>query len=244
MSELLCDVNEPPEMFTLIQPVIQNVQVIPLNSDGYADYRWTTYEGKVKQVERKTWGELLGNVDKVEEQLSRHLTKHPQIELVFLLEGLVEQTSNGSRLLHKQKNGFVTKGRELRTRLNGVYSWLYQIGKYCEIIQTPSLVESATAICAMYKADQKNEHSTLHRTIKQLNYHPDPRVVTLMGISPGLGEIRASALINQFISPWNVVSAGWVGEPVVKNKYDLTVVNGIGKVLVDNVLRNFGRPDV
>lgn len=244
MNELLVDSNEPIEIFTLIQPVIQSVQVTPLNSDGYADYRWNTCDGKIKQVERKTWGELLSNTDKVEEQLHRHLSKHPQVELVFLLEGLVEQSNNGSRLLHKQKNGFITKGRELRTRLSGVYAWLYQIGKYCEVIQTPSLVESATAICAMYKADQKNEHTTFSRHIKQLNFHPDPRVITLMGISPGLGDIRASNLINQFVSPWNIISAGWVGEPVVKNKYDLTVVNGIGKTLVDNVLRNFGRPDV
>ena len=242
MNELLCDSNEPPEMFALIQPVIQNVQIIPLNSDGYADYRWVTCDGKVKQIERKTWGELLQNLDACEEQMQRHLGK-TSIETVYLVEGIAESTSSGSRTLKKQRNGFITKEREYRSKLSGIYAWLYQVGKYCEVIQTPSLVESAVALCAMYQADQKSKHTTFNRHIKQLNFHPDPRVTTLMGVSPGLGNTRATALINQFISPWNVISAGWYGEPVVKNKYDLTVVNGIGKVLVDNVLRNFGRPD-
>ena len=244
MSEFLIDSNEPPEMFMLTKPVLDSIRVTSLNSDGYADYRWTKYDGKTKQVERKTWGELLANTDKVEEQLSRHLNKHPDVELVFLLEGLVEQSGSGCRLLHKQKSGFITKGREYRTRLSGIYAWLYEVGKYCEVIQTTGLSESATALCALYQADQKTSHNTFQRTIKQLTFHPNPRVVTLMGISPGLGDIRSSALINKFITPWNIVSAGWTGEPVVKNKYDLTVVNGIGKILVDNVLRQFGRPDL
>lgn len=245
MNEFLIDTNEPKEVFVAVKPVIDNVRVSPLNSDGYADYRWRTVDGRVKQVERKTWGELLANTDKVEEQLSRHLSKHPSVELIFMLEGIVEQTiAGGSRTLNKQRNGYVTKGREYRSRLSGIYSWLYEVEQYCQVIQTTSLAESCVALCAMYSHDQKDSHKTFKRHIKQLSFHADPRVVTLMGISPGLGDVRASALISKFISPWNVVSAGFSGEPVVKNKYDLTVVNGIGKNLVDNVLRNFGRPDV
>lgn len=245
MNEFLIDTNEPKEVFVLAKPAIEATRIVPLNSDGYADYRWRTADNKVKQVERKTWGELLANTDKVEEQLHRHLSKHPSVELVFLLEGLVEPTNTGgSRVLNKQKNGYITKGREYHSNLSGVYAWLYQVGKYCEVIQTPSLHESIIALTAMYRADQKVEHNTFHRHIKQLDFHPDPRVVTLMGMSPGLGAVRSANLIAKFISPWNILSAGFNGEIVVKNKYDLTQVNGIGKVLVDNMLRNIGRPDV
>lgn len=244
MSELLIDVNEPHEMFAMCKQVIPNVRIEPLNSDGYADYRWVTVTGKVKQVERKTWGELLANTDKVEEQMHRHLSKHPQAELVFMLEGLIQQSQKGTQVLHKQKSGYITKGMDYRNKLSGIYAWLYEVEKYCQVIQTPGLNESGVAICAMYNADLKSEHSTFRRHIKQLSFHSDPRVTTLMGISPGLGDVRATNLINKFITPWNVVSAGWHGEPVVKNKYDLTTVTGIGKTLVDSVLRNFGRPDV
>ena len=244
MSDFLIDTNEPPAMFVTLKQAINETRITPLNSDGYADYRWATATGKIKQVERKTWGELLAGTDKVEEQLHRHLSKHPQVELVFMLEGIVEQTPTGTRVLNKQKNGFVTKGREYRSKLSGIYSWLYQVGKYCEVVQTHSLNESAIALLGMYTNDQKPQHSTFNRHIKQLNFHPDPRVITLMGVSPGVGEVRAQALINRYISPWNVLSAGFTGEVVVKDRYELTTVPGIGKVLVDNMLRNIGRPDV
>lgn len=244
-NEFIIDTNEPKDVFTACKPVIPNLRIAPLNSDGYADYRWRTQDGKIKQVERKTWGELLSNTDKVEEQLHRHISKHPSVDLVFLLEGLVEQTpSGGSRTLHKQRNGYVTKGRDYRSSLSGIYAWLYEVEQYCQVIQTGSLAESSVALCAMYNHDQKDHHTTFKRHIKQLDFHPNPRVVTLMGISPGLGNVRASALIDKFITPWNVVTAGWYGEPALKSKNDLTVVHGIGKGLVDSVLRNFGRPDV
>ena len=244
MNELQIDTNEPKDMFVFAKQVVE-ARITPLNSDGYADYRWRCADGKtIKQVERKTWGELLADTDKVEEQLHRHLSKHPSVELIFLLEGMVEQTTNGSRVLNKQRNGFVSKGREYRTRLSGIYSWLYEIGKYCEVIQTHSLNESSIAIVGMYQHDQKDRHTTLHRHIKSITFHPDPRVVTLMGMAPGVGEVRASALVNKYITPWNILSAGFHGEIVVKDKYDLTQVPGIGKVLVDNMLRAIGRPDV
>lgn len=245
MNELIIDTNEPKDMFILAKQSVDKVIIQPLNSDGYADYRWRCVDGnRVVQVERKTWGELLADTDKVEEQLHRHLTKHPSVELVFLLEGMVEQTTNGARVLNKQRSGFVTKGREYRSKLSGIYSWLYEIGKYCQVLQTSSLNESAIAIVGMYIHDQKEIHSTFHRHIKHITFHPDSRVTTLMGIAPGIGEVRASNLVRKFITPWNIISAGFEGEVVVKNRYDLTEVNGIGKVLVDNMLRSIGRPDV
>lgn len=245
MNDFIIDTNEPKNVFTYLKPVLDNITIQPLNSEGYADYRWRACDGtRIIQVERKTWGELLADTDKVEEQLHRHLSKHPSVELVFLLEGLVERNSNGgTRVLNKQRNGFVTKGREYRTNLTGIYSWLYEIEKYCHVMQTPSLEESITALAALYKADQKEHHRTFRRHIKQLEFHPDPRVTTLMGISSGIGEARAQSLIKKFISPWNIMSAGYCEHSVVKDKYELATIPGIGRTIVDNMLRGFGRPD-
>lgn len=245
MNDLLIDTNEPREVYATLNITGSPVSLTPLNSDGYADYRWRTVDGRVKQIERKTWGELLSNPDKVEEQLLRHLSKHPSVELVFLLEGLAEQnTRGGSTVINKQKNGYFTKGHDYTARLSGIYAWLYEVSKYCQIIQTPSLDDTIIALHAMYKGDQKESHQTFHRHIKQLDFNPDPRVMTLMGIANGFGDVRATALIKNFISPWNIMSAGFCEHSVVKNKYDLTKVHGVGKTIVDNVLRNFGRPDV
>ena len=106
-----------------------------------------------------------------------------------------------------------------------------------EVIQTTSLRETATALVAMYESDMKDdeEHMTFRRHIKQSQFHPNPAVVQLMGVSPGLGDKRASALIAKFGTVWNVIKA----EPS-----DLVQVEGIGPTLAHQILQRVGRPDV
>ena len=242
---LIVDSNEVKNGITnLIAPVVPH-QVEALNANGFADYRWLKIDGKWKNVERKTWGEILANTDKVEEQLYRHLDKlSSDGEVVFLVEGVAKNEPDGTTLMQPVKNGMYVRGYRSKVRLSGIYSWLYEVGKYCEVIYTAGLNETAIALCAMYKADQKDEHNTFKRHIKQLEFHSDPRVTTLMGVSPGLGNKRASALIERFGTPWNVISAGYKGEPAVKSVAELTAVDGIGPTIVRNILRAFGRPDV
>ena len=242
-AEFIQDVNEPREMIALLAPVVP-FQIQALNSATYADYRWTKLDGSYKQVERKTWGELLANTDKVEEQLHRHLTKHNDIQLVFLLEGLVQQDVMGTVILNKTRSGIYVKGHRYSARLKGIYSWLYQISQYCQVVQTTSLLESATALVSMYEADQKELHNTLHRHIKQVEFTTNPMVTSLMGASIGLGNIRASKLIDYGGTPFNIFTAGWTGTPAISTWQELTLLDGIGETIVKNTLRNIGRPDV
>ena len=66
---LQIDSNEPPEIVSLISQVMTNIEVGPLNNEGFADYKWTTVSGPVKHVERKTWGEILTSIDHQENKL-------------------------------------------------------------------------------------------------------------------------------------------------------------------------------
>ena len=238
------DVNEPIDMLPSMVYVIQHATILPLNTMGFADYKWTKWDGKEKQVERKTWGEILANPDKVEEQLQRHLQKSPDIELVFMLEGLVIQAQTGSQTLRPTKSGIWTVSHRYGTRIKRVYAMLYQFSKYCEVMQTSGQLESATLLVTMYEQDQKEQHSTLQRHIKQNVFSTNPLITTLMGASPGLGDKRATSLIRAFNTPWAIWSAGWKGKPQVENISDLTVVDGIGPAIVENVLRSIGRPDI
>ena len=241
---LLIDTNEP---ISDIVPLIgQSVElgIQPLNVQHYADYMWTKHDGTRKQVERKTWPELLSNPDHIEEQLLRHLNNNPTIELVFMLEGMVQQGEIGTYTIRNSRSGVWAKDHTYGVRLKRVYSLLYAASKYVEIMHTSSIVESATCLVAMYEYDQKATHETFNRHIKQSTFSPDPRITTLMGMGSGLGDKRATALINEFGTPWNIISAGWNDKPVVPSVEALTIVEGIGMGIVTNLLRGIGRPDV
>ena len=240
---LIQDVNEPIEFIPLLSPVVP-FTVNALNSQGYADYKWDKYNGRSRQVERKTWAELLTSVDKVEEQLHRHLTKNPDIELVFMLEGVVVQGELGAHILQPTNNNrLYSVGHRYNSRLSGIYSWLFEITNYLTVVQTTSIRESAVCLTSMYTHDQKSNHTTFRRHIKQVATGINPMVVTLMGASQGLGDKRATSLIEFAGTPWNIWSAGFHGEPVFEIS-DLTKIDGIGNTIINNVLRNIGRPDV
>lgn len=241
---LLIDTNEP---ISDIVPLIgQSVElgIQPLNVAGYADYKWTKHDGTEKQVERKTWPELLSNPDHIEEQLLRHLNKNPTIELVFMLEGMVQQGEIGTYTIRNSRSGVWAKDHTYTVRLKRVYSLLYAASKYVEIMHTSSIVESATCLVAMYEYDSKPSHEMFNRHIKQTTFNPNPLVTTLMGMSNGLGDKRATALIEEYGTPWNIVSAGWTGTPVIPTVEGLTLVPGIGMGVITNLLRGIGRPDV
>ena len=238
------DVNEPNEILPLIFPVIQDAIQQPLNVMGYADYKWTRSDRTVVHVERKTWPELLADCDRVEEQLQRHLNKNPNARLVFMLEGIIKQNEMGTVVLRETNNGLFVKGHRYSTRLSRIFPWLYEISNYCQVIQTTSLQESASCLVAMYKHDQKPNHDTLRRHIKQVNFNTDPRVTMLMGTHAGLGDKRATALINKFGTPFNIWTAGYRKEPIVPSVGELTSVDGIGPTIVRNMLQSIGRDDV
>ena len=239
------DSNEPPMMFAYTVPVLgTNVTQTSLNNNGWADYRWPLPDDTFKHCERKTWGELLANTDKVEEQLYRHLTKQPQSPLVFMLEGMAVSGELRTQLLSSTKSGIYVRSKGSSIRLKRIYSWLYQIGKYCEVVCTSGLEESATMLVAMYESDQKTEHSVLNRYIKQVTFNPNPQVTTLMGASSGIGEARAESLIKHSSTAWNVWSAGWHGIPAINTWEELTKIEGLGPTIVRNMLRGIGRPDV
>lgn len=238
------DVNEPKDQIAILAQSVPLI-VAPLNVQGFADYRWKKYDGKFKQVERKTWGEVLGNLDHQEEQLQRHLTKNPDIELVFMLEGMVAQTEFGTNIIQSTSNGRIySLGQRYNSRLSGIYAWLYEISNYLTVVQTHSIRESAVALTAMYNHDQKDNHSTFKRHIKQVASSPNPMVTTLMGASQGLGDKRANELIKYAGTPWNIWSAGFCEHVAYSDKNEFTKLDGIGQGVLTNVYRSIGRPDV
>ena len=233
------DNNEPTaEMIPLLIPTLgEGWQVEALNAASYSDYMWANTRGCNTQVERKQWGEVLADTDKVEEQLLRHLNLQPKDEHVLLLEGVATTGWTGTQVLKMTNKGIMVKGQTYSSRLKGIYSWLYQVQTYMQVVQTTTLRETATALIAMYESDQKDEteHRTFLRHIKATTFHPNPMVVQLMGACPGLGDKRASALIAKFSTVYGVLSA---------RPADLVQVEGIGPTLARQILQRAGRTDI
>jgi len=246
------DNNEPELMLNLLMPVIDDLQLGAWNQAGYADYHWETHDGTLKNVERKTWSELLTNPDKVEEQLLRHMNSHPNSQTVFLLEGNAVVKDGGLAVLKPTggKKGIFVQGYTYKHRsLKGIYAWLYSVSKFVEVIQTTTSIESSYALAAMYDSDKKTEHTTFTRHIKKTDFHPNPQVLQLMGVAPGTGDVRASALINHCGTVWNVLTAGLKCSNCEHNfsninVEELTNIKGIGQKTLENLYRGTGRTDI
>ncbi len=234
---LLIDTNEPfDKALALIKPAVDNCIVSSLNSDGWADYQWKCYDGSYTHCERKTWGELLGGIDKYEDQLRRQKEAHPDARLIFILEGIVVPDNMGTSIVKETNKGRVyIKSYGSTIRLSQVYAWLYQVSTYLEIYQTPNYEATCMMLTSMYKADQKAEHRTFQRYFKPITFSPNHQVMQVIGLLPGIGEKRAYALVERFTTVWNIVNA---------SPAELAGVDGIGKVLSVQLLQRIGRPDV
>ena len=230
---LQIDIHEPSADFIRYCANSCPLEVSDLNNKGYADYLWAGKERNV-QVERKQWGELLQDLDKVENQLRGHLLRHPDMQTILLLEGVPRASQKGTLVLRSSSSGF-NLGHESGIRISQIYAWLHQVQRFCTVIQTPRYEESVIALVAMYKGDQKAEHTTFQRHYKQVSFHYNPFVRVVMGASDGIGEKKAENLIAKFVTPYNVYTA---------QPKELETVDGIGPTLAKKILREFGRPDV
>lgn len=235
---LQADIHEPREVVELLRQSVPTEQ-FNLNSDGWADYRWQTDDGII-HVERKRWPELLHSVSAIESQLMRQLNAHPDARLILLVEGIVVRGASmvgGTSIVTRtagKPNIFYSRDQSSIT-LSAMYAWLYQVSKFMEVYLTPDLETTAMALVAFYTSDQKAEHKTMRRHIKEVDFHTNPQVVSLMGMVPGLGPIKSEALVLEFGTAWNVLSA---------SPQELAKVPGVGVNEARKWLQRIGRPDV
>jgi len=238
MNELIIDVHEPEDAAPLIGQSIE-VKVESINSQGYADYLWGGVAGQ-KQWERKQWYEILGDMDKVEDQLRREVQAHPEVDTALVIEGLATPSHQGSTIwtLSKAKTRQVYyANKPNRTSMSKAYAWIYAVNKFMPVYFTPNFGATCVFLVAAYKADQKEEHATFSRYFRDMDFHPNPQVVALMNLSrsAGVGPARAQALIKRFGTLWNVLN---------QMPQTLASVDNMGETTARKLLRKVGRTDV
>lgn len=226
------DVHEPGEIIRGIAQTKTPFEVGPWNVQKHSDFHWWSAQGEQVEIERKQWGEITGDLDRVELQLQTHLLTFPDARHVLLLEGGIIQTPTGSQVL-VSAGKWMRSGRESRRPLNSLYSWLYNISRWFEIIPTANIQASAVAIVTMYNSDGKAEHDTLRRNIKKLDFDPDPFITQLMGAFPGVGQKVATEIARKFDSLYEVVNA---------TPGELYRIEGFGKTMIQRILKGVGSP--
>lgn len=230
------DYHEPVDMLPRMASVVP-ARVSNLNDEGWADYKWTGADGD-HQWERKQWGELTSGLDSIEGQLRQEFRAHPKAKLGLIVEGVATPSMMGTQLWNRSKGkDVIYRTREQSLRYGQVSAWLYQIGKFIEVHYTSDLSGTAAFLCAAYQSDQKEEHGTFERYLRPITWSPNPQVEMLAAIGHGIGvgPAKAEAIIKQFGTVWNVLSA----DPSL-----LIATPGVGRVLAMKLLRKVGRPDV
>lgn len=246
MSQLQADETEPQEVLRLLDQKY-DLDVGPWNKAGWADYHYTgvpcfCHGSSEYNCERKTWGDLSNGIEDIEMQLANQMDKHPGIHHRLLIEGIAEPAAKGLLLYTKAQGQNVfragLRGEKVQ-QYKSIMAWLHQVGKYWEVVWTPSMAATAITVAAFYDGDQVQEesHGTFHRIFKQYDYRADPQAVRIMGAAADvpLGPVRAEAVAKHFGTAYRAYTGSvseWVKVP------------GIGEVLARKYLRGLGRGDV
>lgn len=240
---LFIDAHEPENIRLLIAQAVE-MEVSQLNIAGMADYVWMCVDGHTAQVERKQWGEVLGGMNDVEDQLRRELARAD--DLTLLIEGVAVPSAVGMEVWKsvgksgwKLARSWGSREKPQPQLYARVCGWLWALDKAgITIVHTHSYVCTAMWVVEAYKQSQREEHRVLERYVRvKLNTtERDPMVQTLMGIKGvSLGEVRARALRERFGSVYRLVNG---------DLCEVMEVEGFGEKLSRQVLRSLGRMDV
>ena len=66
------DVHEPGDFARSFAQTKTPFEVGPWNTQGHSDFHWWSAQDEQVEIERKQWGEIVGDLDRVELQLQTH----------------------------------------------------------------------------------------------------------------------------------------------------------------------------
>lgn len=230
---LFVDIHEPHTIIRLLKQSIPDVFQQSLNSNNISDYYWMGVDGHTIQIERKQYGELVGEFDYIEEIIRKYMDNSD--EMYLLIEGVLRPTQIGVEALEIFGKKVISM-HSFKRRYSEVMAWLWQLDKKgVTIINTFDEYSTAVAISAFYKNSLNTEHTTLERYIKHKNkaWHPNPHVQNLIDVyGVNLGPVKAEAAIKQFGTYWNVIN---------QNSESLASIEGWGEKTALQLLRAIGR---
>lgn len=186
---ILVDTSEPDTIFKLLQQAIPATKA-PLNQNKIADYFFGNYEGKRIQFNRVQAGELVGDVDSMEDELKRYYDSADETNMI--IEGLLSPVKlymkEGSAKISDHSNirlastrdlgakiftypvdpsGFIEHGHSFTTvRMSELYAWIYRLDQLgVSTYYTNNWEETTRFLITAYKNEQKapDKHTTFNR---------------------------------------------------------------------------------
>lgn len=223
------DVAEPEEVVSLISQSAE-VEVLPLNLQGFADYCFTSAEGVSISIEREGVSACLSNPAQIEDEIRRHL--QPEGRMLIIVEGVPIPTPDGTAVCELIGTYLRTSWLS-KTHYEALIAWLWQLKENgIDTIQTMNWQQSATAIISVYNNCQKPEHKTFKRDFRPLiAWQTNPLVSSLMGLTDaGLGEKKARQLAESF----HTLQA-------IANAEEVELISVVGKATTAKLLKAMGR---
>ncbi len=251
---ILADNSEPAELIKLIQQAVP-VVVSPLNQMRISDYFFGNYIGERLQFGRVQAGELLGDIDSMEDELRRY---YEQADKNYqIIEGIISPirlavkgkqsyttaTTRGTSAglyAYKVGDNFISE-HSYNATASMLYVWIHRLAEAgITTYWTVNWVETARLLMTIYRNEQKppEEHSTLQRVIRpriQVK-EPEPFLKAMMFLSNAyklqIGETRAKAITDKFCNILDIATS---------SVSDIMEIEGIGKKMAEKILSALGR---
>jgi len=263
---ILVDISEPDDIIRLLKQSA-DVTVMPLNQSSRADYYFGGEEGSV-QFNRVQGGELLSNIDSMEDELRRYYESADDNNMV--IEGLITDTpltkrdksmsAVSVRMSHRPStlftyrvaaNGYMFSEHAYDVGADKFFAWLYRL-KQCGVatFQTWNYVGTAKLIASVYHNCQKQNHNTLNRYyIPRINLgekDEEGKRITIREQNPFIRGLMALSIVYHIDvgekKATALYKAGYksIYDLAFASAAELTKVEGVGKATAEKLLSAIG----
>jgi len=266
---LLVDVAEPDDIVRLLKQSV-DVTVIPLNQSSRADYYFGGDETKTIQFNRVQAGELLGNIDSMEDELRRYYCSADVSNMV--VEGVISDApitrrdksieSISVRLQARPNtlfaysvaaNGYIFNEHSYEVSADKLFAWYYRLKEAgVATFNTWNYVGTAKLLVSVYHNTQKplDSHTTLNRyyipRITLGEYDEEGKKLSIRQQNPFIRSLMALSIINRCDVGEKRATALY--KAGYHSLYDLSFasvkelmrVDGIGKAAAEKLLTMIG----
>lgn len=266
---ILCDHSEPEDIVKLLQQSVP-VSIMPLNQTKRSDYYFGGEDGKTRQFGRVQAGELLANIDSMEDELRRYYENAD--ENYQIIEGLI----SASPLSRKTKvfsgvsvrrqarpttlftykvadTGFIYDGHDWNVSAAMYYAWIFRLSQAGIVtFYTENYIGTARLLTAIYNNCQKppEEHDTLNRyyipPMDTDEHDKEGKKVHIREQNPFIKTLMTLSLIYQLNIGTDKATKiarhyNNILDIAMSNVGELCEVEGIGKKTAEKLLAAIGR---
>lgn len=238
MFPIVVDIHEPDAVSLVLS---KSCKVIRANNEpkGLADYWWNN--AIINMWERKKAGELISCIGaRLDTQLLKYKTIHPDAVIGILQEGFITPTADGLcqlwvKRINKKANKYAwATGRISPMKYLAYKSYIYsRIMEGFLFIQTEDEWDTAITLGSLLSNSMSELHNGLnvYRTIKQAPNGSDKSYINKLLSDRGIGVKLAEKLVVEYgLTPWEIYQQHFTDLADLVGERSATIIfQGIGK---------------